>query len=330
MKASAASFLKKIIDTFHETNNKTMKHILLFLLSLSTLGIQAQELYVKTFGKPTAKPILFLHGGPGYNAAAFEISTAQPLADQGYFVVVYDRRGEGRSPDANARFNFEQSFADIDNLCKKYKLKGVNLMGHSFGGVLAVLYAEKNPQAVGSVILVSAPLALQESFKTIQNTSKDIYKSNGDKTNLDYVELLEKMDPSSMEYATFTFMHAMRNGFYKPKAPTAEANAIYKAIAADPNFKYVQEMSREAPLGFWKNEKYTSLDLTKDIQTLVDRKMNVFAIYGKEDGLHSAQQVDALTAIVGKGHSVYLDNASHNVFIDQQAAFLETVKSFMK
>lgn len=307
-----------------------MKNILLFILSLSALGLQAQELYVKTFGKPADKPILFLHGGPGYNAAAFEISTAQQLADQGFFVVVYDRRGEGRSTDANAKFDFEQSFADIDNLCKKYKLKNVNLMGHSFGGVLAVLYAEKNPQQVGSVILVSAPVALQDSFRTIQNASKDIYKNNGDKTNLEYVELLEKMDPSSMEYATFTFMHAMRNGFYKPKQPTAEANAIYKAIAADPNFKYVQEMSREAPLGFWKNEKYTSLDLTKNIEALVDKKVKVFAIYGKEDGLYSAQQVDALVAIVGPAHSVYLNNASHNVFIDQQAAFLQTIKSFMK
>lgn len=304
--------------------------IILFILSLSALGIQAQELHVKTFGKATAKPILFLHGGPGYNAAAFEISTAQKLADEGYYVVVYDRRGEGRSVDANARFDFEQSLADIDNLCKKYKLRNVNLMGHSFGGVLAILYAEKNPEQVGSVILVSAPVALQETFKTIQNTSREIYKNNGDKTNLEYVDLLEKMDPSSMEYATYTFMHAMRNGFYKPKNPSAQANAIYKAIAADPNFKHVQEMSREAPMGFWKNEKYTSLDMTKNIEVLTGRKAKIFAIYGKEDGLYSAQQVASLVALVGKEHAVYLDNASHNVFIDQQPQFLQTVKLFLK
>jgi hypothetical protein len=33
-------------------------------------------------------------GGPGYNCAGFEVSTAQELANNGFYVIVYDRRGK--------------------------------------------------------------------------------------------------------------------------------------------------------------------------------------------------------------------------------------------
>lgn len=307
-----------------------MKNIFLLILLMAAISVSAQELYVKTFGKTSDQPILFLHGGPGYNAAGFEISTAQKLADEGFFVIVYDRRGEGRSTDKAAKFNYSESFADIDQICQKYKIRKVNLMGHSFGGILAVMYAEKNPEKVGSVLLVSAPVSLQESFKTIQNASRKIYEAKGDKTSLDYLDVLDKMDHSSMQYATFTFMHAMQNGFYQPKNATPEAKAIYAAMAADPNFKYVQEMSREAPMGFWTSEKYTTLDLTSNIKNLKTKKVKVFGIYGKEDGLYSPEQVAALSAIIGNENTIYLDGASHNVFIDQQPQFLSAVKKFLK
>lgn len=307
----------------------SQKIILLFVF-LNAFGIQAQELYVKTFGKTSDKPILFLHGGPGYNAAGFEISTAQKLSEQGFFVIVYDRRGEGRSVDTKAAFDFNQSFADIDNLSRKYHLAKINLMGHSFGGVLATLYAEKYPEKIGSVILVSAPVVLQESFRTILTSSRKIYVSKADKSSLDYLDMLKKMDPASMEYASYTFMHAMQNGFYSPKQSSDEAKAIYKEMAANPDYKYVKEMTGEAPMGFWTSEKYTSIDLTQNLQNLVSKKIKIFGLYGKEDGLYAPQQIANLENIIGKQNLVYLDNCSHNVFIDQQQKFLQAVKTFLK
>lgn len=306
------------------------KLILLFVLLLSASTFQAQELYVKTFGNAAAKPILFLHGGPGYNAAGFEVSAAQQLADQGFFVIVYDRRGEGRSADANAKFDFAQTFDDINGLLKKYNISKATLMGHSFGGIIATLYTEKYPENVNAVILVSAPVALQESFKTIQHSAREIYTQKDDKESLKYLDMLQKMDPSSMEYASYTFMHAMQNGFYSPKQPTAEAGAIYKSIAADPNFKYMKEMTREAPMGFWKNENYTTIDLTRNLENLVAKKVKIYGIYGKEDRLYSAAQVSQLGKIIGKDNLHYFENAAHNVFIDQQQLFLRAVKSDIK
>lgn len=306
-----------------------MKKVILVFALLLSLSAGAQELYIKTFGQATDKPILFLHGGPGYNAAGFEISTAETLSRQGFFVMVYDRRGEGRSVDPAAKFNFEQTFADIDQICQTHKIQKINLMGHSFGGMLAVLYAEKHPEKVDAVLLVSAPVALQESFQTILDASRKKYEVANDQTNLKYLGMIAQMDTASLEYMSYTFMHAMQNGFYSPKVPTDQAKEIYQKMAGNPDFKFVREMTREAPTGFWKNEHYSTMDLTENIRNL-SKKVKVFGIYGQEDGLYSARQIEKLSTIIGKDQLIYLDQASHNVFIDRQQPFLLAVKKYLQ
>src|SRR4051812_4748584 len=56
------------------------------------------DLFYKTFGSPQNPPVIFLHGGPGANGYAYEVGPADALAQRGYYVITYDRRGCGRSP----------------------------------------------------------------------------------------------------------------------------------------------------------------------------------------------------------------------------------------
>lgn len=308
-----------------------MRQFLTALLVFASLYAHAQSLYVKTYGSPKDKPLIFLHGGPGYNPVYFEVTTAPQLAANGFYVIVYDRRGEGRSLDTAARYTFEQTFADINGLYKTYHLKKAVLLGHSFGGVAATLYASKYPAAVDAVVLASAPVAAQETFRTILKTVKGIYTAKKDSTSLTYVSMIEGMDTSSLQYSSYCLGHAMLNGFYTVKEPSAEAKAIYKMAAADTLLKkYANQMTVQGPRGFWKNEKYTTLDLTPVIKNLVTKKVKVFGIYGKEDGLYSAQQVGELEALIGKDHVLYLDQSSHNVFADQQTLFIDGLKKWLK
>lgn len=307
-----------------------MKKIaVLFLLFLTTTFL-GQELYVKQYGSEKGTPILFLHGGPGYNSAGFEITTAQKLADQGFFVLVYDRRGEGRSGDVKADFTFEESFSDIDAILEKYKIKKVSLIGHSFGGILATLYAEKNPKKVENIILVGAPVSLQETFKNIISRSKKIYEEKEDKVNLNYISMLESMDSSTMQYASYCFVHAMQNGFYSPKKQSDEAKAIYVEFIKNPDAKLASKMTIEAPQGFANKEKYTTIDLTENVRNLKSKNIPIYGLYGKEDGLFSEKQVTDLQDIIGNNNLFYLEDCSHNVFIDQQSKFLEKVKLWNK
>jgi proline iminopeptidase len=299
----------------------------LFLFSINAFSV---ELYISTFGNPKDKPIIFLHGGPGYNCANFEATTAKELSKSGFFVVCYDRRGEGRSLDTSAKFTFQQTSEDLISIYKKYGLTKATLIGHSFGGIVAIKFSEMNPKLVNSVILVGAPVSLQETFTNIIAKSKDIYTSKNDTVSLKYIALLENMDKSSLAYMSYTFGNAMNNNFYSPKIMTDEAKSIYSLFKTDSILiKYSAKMTYPAPTGFWKNENYTMLDLNNNLIEIVIN-IPVYGLYGKDDGLYSTEQVEKLQKIIGDKNLHYFDNCSHNVFIDQQKLFIQSIVNWTK
>lgn len=301
--------------------------VVIFLLA--TLFVNGQALYSRAFGNSQDKPILFLHGGPGYNCANFEVTTAKELASHGFYVIVYDRRGEGRSKDPNASFTFSETFDDLLAIYQQYGITKASLIGHSFGGIVATLFAKAYPGFVNTVFLVGAPVSLQATFKTILSTSKAIYQSKNDSVNLHYLSLLENMDTTSIAYSSYAFQHAMQNGFYTPKKPTAEAIALYALFGTDTILqKHASQMTYPAPQGFWKKEHYTTIDLTTTIGELQKMNISIYGLYGKDDGLYAPSQIEALQQQVGADHVLYFDNCSHSVFIDQQTAFIEAVKKW--
>jgi proline iminopeptidase len=307
---------------------KTTHLALVLLTCLLQSGAWAQALYARTFGKKSDTPVVFLHGGPGYNAANFEATTAQALADRGFYVLVYDRRGEGRSADAKAAYTFEQTVADLDSLCRAWGLVRPVLIGHSFGGMVATKYAETQPGGVRSIVLVGAPISLPASFRHIIESSEHIYAAKNDSLSLRYIATLKAADTTSYEYSTYCLSHAMQNGFYSPKEPTEGAKALYATFKTDTLLmKFAKKMSYQAPLAFWRNERYTTLDLSDNFRQLVRKGIPIHALYGKDDGLYSSQQVAALGLILGAEHLHYIDHCSHNVFIDRQEVFLEFMQS---
>jgi proline iminopeptidase len=306
---------------------------IIFAIILQSVAIAGygQALYSKDFGRPGNKTLIFLHGGPGYNAATFEETTAQKLADKGFYVIVYDRRGEGRSVDPKATFTFQESFDDLDSICNRYNVHKVNLIGHSFGGIIATLYANRHPGNVQSVIFIAAPVSLQETFRTIRKESKDLYTINHDSVNLHYMQLLEEMDTASFEYSSYSFAHAMQNHFYSPQNPTGEARKIYELFKTDTLLmKYSMKMTSRPAMQFWKNEKYTVLNIDSNVHKLLDQGVHVYAFYGKNDGLYSTKQVDDLGKIIGSKNLKYYVNCSHSVFIDQQTPFIADLTTLLK
>lgn len=301
----------------------------LLLLFLVPYYSQAQELYSASFGDVNNPAIIFLHGGPGFNSINFEITTAQVLAEKGYFVIVYDRRGEGRSADNSAQFTYQQTIEDLKSLYTKYSIKKATLIGHSFGGIVATKFAKANPDLVSSIIFAAAPIRMQSVFKNIINTARPYYDKKKDSMNLKYIAMLEKMDTSSIEYSSYCFSHAMVIGAYSPKKLLAHAAELYTTFRKDSRSKKAFEMNITAPKGFWKNEQYTIEDLTNEVNTLKTSSLPMYGIYGIEDGLFSSSELNYIEELLGKYNFHRCENASHSVFIDTQMDFLLTIDAWL-
>lgn len=308
-----------------------MKYTFFFILFLTAFLVNGQSLYSKAYGNSKNKPVIFIHGGPGSSSRAFEVTTAQKLADQGLYVVLYDRRGEGLSIDKNAQYNFQQTFEDLNAIYKNYSLKKATLIAFSFGGIVATLYTEKYPQNVRSLVLVSSLLSQPETYKTILERSKVIYRSKNDSTNLSRVSAIEKMDPNSFEYRAACFKHSSGNGFFSTKNQNALAKSLYAKLESDTVYKSLSAHKTDAPvLGFWKNENYSGMSIMPVLKRLHDNKLSIHALYGKDDGLFSTAQITNLQNLVVTGQLKYLENCAHYLYTDQQTAFISALNQWIK
>jgi pimeloyl-ACP methyl ester carboxylesterase len=121
------------------------------------LEIQADDvmLYVRIAGDPKSGNVLIAnHGGPGMTSH-YMVSLEQ-LASTDFAVVTYDQRGIGRStmpPDGYGLLNY---VADLEAVRKAVGFEKVHLLGHSWGGLVAMRYATVHPQKVRSIILVNS------------------------------------------------------------------------------------------------------------------------------------------------------------------------------
>jgi proline iminopeptidase len=301
--------------------------IIIFIFAFPTVSL-SQALYSRSFGDKKAHPVIFLHGGPGSSSVFFEATTAQLLADRGFYVIIYDRRGEGRSADGNAEMNFDEAFDDLKGIYKHYNLKKVSLLAFSFGGLVAAQFAQKHPDMVKSLTLCSALVSQQKSYDTILRAAGAIYENKKDSSNLNELASIAKMDTNSLAYRTLVFKHASANGFFNLKEPNDRAKAIYDTYKTNPLITgYVK--NERAVSTFWEHEPSHNIDVTPQLEYLHQKGLLIFALYGKQDGLYSTDQISELSNIIGDNHIKYLDNCSHTLFIDQQEAFLNAISSWV-
>lgn len=98
--------------------------------------------------------VLVLHGGPGLEHSYF-LPGLEPLA-RGRRLILYDQRASGRSeaPVDSASISLDRFVEDVDRIREVLDGDRVTLLGHSWGGLLAMLYATRHPQRVHSLVLM--------------------------------------------------------------------------------------------------------------------------------------------------------------------------------
>lgn len=121
--------------------------------------INGARLWYRVAGNSSSRlpPLVFLHGGPGYNSYSFAVLEG-PRLESALRVVYFDQRGSGRSErPANGDYAMSTLVNDVEELRATLGVKQIAVMGHSFGGVLALEYSARYPERVSHLILVSAP-----------------------------------------------------------------------------------------------------------------------------------------------------------------------------
>jgi proline iminopeptidase len=96
-------------------------------------------LYWAKYGPVAADPLLVLHGGPGANHD-YLLPQMLDLADE-HQLVFYDQRGGGRSPGDRTPVTWRTHVEDLDHVIDELGAAPLAIVGYSWGGLLAMLYA---------------------------------------------------------------------------------------------------------------------------------------------------------------------------------------------
>ena len=116
---------------------------------MTMLPIRDVSLFVKVMGQ--GDPLLLMHGGPGLDHST--LSSLEPLADR-FTLIFYDHRCNGRSTGAVESMTFENLTADADALRHRLGLEHWAVLGHSFGGLVALEYALRYPTRLSHLLLL--------------------------------------------------------------------------------------------------------------------------------------------------------------------------------
>ena len=144
--------------------------------------IQANGITFNTLALGSGPPVVMLHGLVIGNLASWYFSAAPILAPSNK-LFLYDLRGHGKSQRILSGYDLQTMQKDLQALVDVFSQEPVSLVGHSYGGLVALGYAARNPERVKKLALVD--VTFSPSTIVTDNESED-------KTEEDLLNVLPK------------------------------------------------------------------------------------------------------------------------------------------
>lgn len=275
---------------------------------MTTMPIRDVSLFVKVIGN--GYPLVLMHGGPGIDHTT--MLPFRSLADQ-FTLVLYDHRCNGRSDGADvSSMTWENLTADADALRQSLGFERWAILGHSFGGMVALEFALRYPQSLSHLILLdtcgdiwwvqkNAPqiLAKRGYKKSTVKTAERFY--NGEITSNEFMSSVRRL--STAYYHKLNLLQLARD------------IALGMRMKARPEaliFGYSQLL-----------KGWTVMNRLDEI------KVPTLVMAGRDDFQFPPEHQAALSAGIPNAHLEIIERAGHNSHSERPAEVIEALKQFM-
>ncbi len=247
--------------------------------------------------------LLLLHGGPGFDHSGFKPAfTEMAVVAQ---VVYLDLRGNGRSDGGAAnKWSLEQWAEDVYCFCDALSIDAPIVMGHSLGGIVAMVYAARYPDHPSKLILSST------STQPVGDRSFDVFNRLGG-PRARAAAMAFWTDPNE---ASLTGYEEVCIPLYTRTAPLA---AVLERAVRNPAMRLV----------FFEPE-LRRLDLLGQLHRI---KCPTLIVAGEADPITPAADMEDIAAAI-RSDLVRLErfaNAGHGVYRDRPGAFFRVLRDFI-
>ena len=141
------------------------------------LEVNGKKLYVEVNNPNSEKAILYLHGGPGESCFDFTYHQKERLG-KNFQLIAIDQRGVCRSEsiENDELFGLDDLVEDCEELRRLLGIEKWSVIGHSFGGYLAVLYASRYPGSINKVIFEGPTFDFELTAKALLKKTANLFE----------------------------------------------------------------------------------------------------------------------------------------------------------
>jgi proline iminopeptidase len=250
------------------------------------------------------EPLICLHGGPGFDHWIFG-EYLDPLA-QHLRLILVDLRGHGMSEGADPRtLTIAHMADDVYALADALELSRYAVLGHSFGGYVALRLAVDRPDGPAAVVLVDTAPSLRFS---------GVYEDRVGALPPELREraLRETSTDAELRDAVEAYIPLCFADIADPRIPDYLRSVAPGVIRREPG-----DALRSAGYDYELEER------------LDEVRARTLVVVGRRDRICPAEASELMARNIPGARLVVFERSGHMPFVEEQDAFCETVRSFV-
>jgi len=280
------------------------------------------KVWTKYNGDNPKIKVLLLNGGPGATHEYFECMESF-LQPQNIEFIYYDQLGCGLSdnPNDTTMWDLSRFVEEVEQVRKAHHLTKDNfyILGHSWGGILAMQYALKYQDNIKGLIISN----MMSSCPAYGKYAQEVLAPQFDPKVLDTIRQIEKAgdfnNPKYMEllYPNFYAKHICRIPLDQwPEPMVRSFNKMNQSL-------YV---TMQGPSEFGVGGNLVNWDVSKELPKI---KVPTLTIGGKYDTM-DPEHMKWMSTQVQNGRYLYCPNGSHMSMYDDQKNYFPGLIQFIK
>jgi proline iminopeptidase len=282
-------------------------------------------IYCKSIGE--GDPLVIVHGGPGASHD-YLLPYLLPLARH-HRLVFIDERGSGRSEKLAdpSGYTVEAMVEDVEEVRNRLQLGSIDLLGHSYGGVLAQAYALKYQEHLRHLVLCSTFHSTAALNGVFQNMLAGMTPElRGKILRMESEGLFGHGKPYEQNRYTEQYMIAAWGEGYFPY--------LYRNHP-DPNYDPTSTsgMSWDLYREMWGSHGEYIIDGNLKSVEYADRlpSLKVPTLITAGDNDECAPSIaQTMHGLIHGSQLVVFPRSGHMTFVDQPALFIKTIDEFLR
>ena len=282
--------------------------------------VNGAKLYVVLVGK--GDPLIIIPGGPGGTHVGYRVFDSLAKDNQ---LVYFDAFGRGKSDTAKdvKEYSLERDIEDIEGLRIALHFDQLNVLGHSYGGLVAQGYALKYPSRVKHLILANTFHSFIMWQKNDDNSNHEIqtnYPEVWDSLMIIREKGAVSSDPKHQELygkVPYGFLYAynpdnfLRRGS-KPYPNSFNSKLYYQMVGKDGDFIVGSDIG--------------NFDFRKKLK---DLKMPVLIYGGRFDRVAVPSMMVKFKEYCPQAKFVMFERSGHNPQIEEPSKLFPMLKNFL-